>query len=68
MSEGASEAGAIGPHRDGEEPLADDAWHEKSDSAIVAVKPTNKALHSAAEQSTAELFAAEPVEPAAARA
>src|ERR1700676_5807937 len=39
--------------------------HEKSDSAIVAVKPTNKALHSAAEQSTAELFAAEPVEPRA---
>ena len=38
---------------------------EKSDSAIVAVKPTNKALHSAAEQSTAELFAAEPVEPRA---
>jgi hypothetical protein len=39
--------------------------HEKSDSAIVAVKPTNKALHSAAEQSTAELFAAESVEPRA---
>src|ERR1700732_2877053 len=39
--------------------------HEKSDSAIVAVKPTNKAEHSAAEQSTAELFAAEPVEPRA---
>src|ERR1700719_1518043 len=39
--------------------------HEKSDSAIVAVKPTNKALHSAAEQYTAELFAAEPVEPRA---
>src|SRR6202049_3465353 len=39
--------------------------HEKSDSAIVAVKPTNKALHSAAEQSTAELFASEPVEPRA---
>src|SRR6202047_893552 len=39
--------------------------HEKSDSAIVAVKPTNKALHSAAKQSTAELFAAEPVEPRA---
>src|ERR1700730_9499484 len=37
--------------------------HEKSDSAIVAVKPTNKALHSAAEQSIAELFAAEPAEP-----
>jgi hypothetical protein len=30
--------------------------HEKSDSAIVAVKPTNKAEHSAAEQSTAELL------------
>ena len=28
--------------------------HEKSDSAIVAGKPTSKALHSAAEQSTAE--------------
>ena len=39
--------------------------HEKSDSAIVAVKPTNKAEHSAAEQSTAELFAAEPAEPRA---
>src|SRR5260370_35810282 len=37
--------------------------HEKSDSVIVAVKPANKAEHSAAEQSTAELFAAEPVEP-----
>ena len=37
--------------------------HEKSDSVIVAVKPANKALRSAAEQSTAELFAAEPVEP-----
>ena len=36
--------------------------HEKSDFAIVAVKPTNKAEHSAAEQSTAELFVAEPVE------
>ena len=39
--------------------------HEKSDSVIVAVKPANKAEHSAAEQSTAELFAAEPVEPRA---
>src|SRR6478736_9341669 len=39
--------------------------HEKSDSAIVAMKPANKAEHSAAEQSTAELFAAEPVEPRA---
>ena len=39
--------------------------HEKSDFVIVAGKPTNKAEHSAAEQSTAELFAAEPVEPRA---
>jgi hypothetical protein len=39
--------------------------HEKSDSVIVAVKPANKAEHSAAEQSTAELFAAEPLEPRA---
>src|SRR4249920_1342051 len=39
--------------------------HEKSDSAIVAVKPTNKAERSAAEQSAAETTAAEPVEPRA---
>ncbi len=39
--------------------------HEKSDSAIVAVKPTNKAEHSAAEQSVAEQTAKEPVEPRA---
>src|SRR5258707_15459325 len=36
--------------------------HEKSDSAIVAVKPTNKVERSAAEQSAAEPTAAEPVE------
>src|SRR5438067_5464647 len=36
--------------------------HEKSDSAIVAEKPTNKAERSAAEQSAAEPTAAEPVE------
>jgi len=36
--------------------------HEKSDSAIVAVKPTNKVERSAAEQSAAEPAAAEPVE------
>jgi len=36
--------------------------HEKSRSAIVAVKPTNKAERSAAEQSAAEPTAAEPVE------
>ena len=35
--------------------------HEKSDSVIVAVKPANKAVHPAAEQSAAELVAAEPV-------
>src|ERR1700704_275305 len=34
--------------------------HEKSDSVIVAVKPANKAVHPAAEQSAAEAFAAEP--------
>ena len=36
--------------------------HEKSRSAIVAGKPTNKAERSAAEQSAAEPTAAEPVE------
>ena len=36
--------------------------HEKSRSAIVAVKPTNKAEQSAAEQSAAEPTAAESVE------
>ena len=36
--------------------------HEKSRSAIVAVKPTNKAERSVAEQSAAEPTAAEPVE------
>src|SRR5712672_958312 len=39
--------------------------HEKSDSVIVAVKPANKAVHPAAEQSAAEAFAAEPGEPRA---
>jgi hypothetical protein len=36
--------------------------HEESRSAIVAVKPTNKAERSAAEQSAAETTAAESVE------
>src|SRR6266576_4084125 len=36
--------------------------HEKSRSAIVAVKPTNKAERTVAEQSAAEPTAAEPVE------
>ena len=39
--------------------------HEKSDSVIVAVKPANKAAPPAAEQSAAELVAAEPMEPRA---
>ena len=39
--------------------------HEKSDSVIVAVKPTNKADQPAAEQSAAATSAAEPVEPRA---
>src|ERR1700731_3891011 len=47
-----------GPEREGEEPYRMMHGHEKSASAIEAVKPTNKALPSAAEQSTAELFAA----------
>jgi RNA-directed DNA polymerase len=36
--------------------------HEKSDSAIVAGKPTNKAAQPPAERSAAEPTAAEPVE------
>ena len=39
--------------------------HEKSRSAIVAVKPTNKVVRPAAEQSAVEPAAAEPVEPRA---
>ena len=37
----------------------------KSDSAIVAVKPTNKVVRPATEQSAVEQTAAEPVEPRA---
>src|SRR5882724_7637952 len=44
-----------GPHREGEEPKPMMHEREKSDPAIVAVKPTNKA----------ERSAAEPVEPRA---
>lgn len=36
--------------------------HEKSDPAIVAMKPTNKADQSIAERSATELTAAEPAE------
>src|SRR5216684_310623 len=39
--------------------------HEKSDPAIVAVKPANKVAHPAAEQSAAEPATAEQVEPRA---
>jgi hypothetical protein len=41
-------AGA-GPHREGEEPKPMMNGTEKSDSAIVAVKPANKAAWAAAE-------------------
>ena len=40
---------AAGPHREGEEPEPMMHGHEKSDSAIVAGKPTNKAVSTAAE-------------------
>src|SRR6202048_2057710 len=39
--------------------------HEKSDSVIVAAKPANKAVQSAAEQSAGEPAVAEPGEPRA---
>jgi group II intron reverse transcriptase/maturase len=42
-------AGAGGPHREGEEPKPMMHGREKSDSAIVAGKPTNKAVSTAAE-------------------
>jgi RNA-directed DNA polymerase len=54
-----------GPHREGEEPKPMMHGHEKSDSVIVAAKPTNKAAHPAAEQSGVGPAAAEPVEPRA---
>jgi hypothetical protein len=38
-----------GPHREGEEPKPMMHGHEKSDLAIVAMKPANKAEQSAAE-------------------
>ena len=38
-----------GPHREGEEPKPMMHGHEKSDLAIVAVKPANKSERSAAE-------------------
>ena len=52
-----------GPHREGEKPMMH--GHEKSDSVIVAVKPTNKVEQPAAERSATEPTAAEPVEPRA---
>src|SRR5215475_9779812 len=39
-------AAVAGPHREGEEPSPMMHGHEKSDPAIVAVKPTNKAARS----------------------
>src|SRR6476660_8797216 len=52
-----------GPHREGEEPKPMMHGHEKSDSVIVAVKPTNKAEQPAAEESAHGPTAAESVEP-----
>src|SRR6516162_1255109 len=54
-----------GPHREGEEPSPMMHGYEKSDPAIVAMKPANKAGQLTAEQSAAEPTAAEPVEPRA---
>src|SRR5215467_8069095 len=53
-----------GPHREGEEPKPMMHGHEKSDPAIVAVKPANKANEPTAE-AFAGVHAAEPVEPRA---
>jgi hypothetical protein len=50
-----------GPHREGEEPKPMMHGHEKSDLAIVAEKPANKANEPTVEAS-AEVNAAEPVE------
>jgi RNA-directed DNA polymerase len=54
-----------GPHREGEEPKPMMHGHEKSDPAIVAVKPANKAQRPSAERSAAEPNAAESGEPRA---
>src|SRR3954470_23031615 len=53
-----------GPHREGEEPKPMMHGHEKSDHAIVALKPANKAEQPTVEAS-AGASAAEPVEPRA---
>ena len=53
-----------GPHREGEEPKPMMHGHEKSDPAIVALKPANKAEQPTVEAS-AGASAAEPVEPRA---
>ena len=50
-----------GPHREGEEPKPMMHGDEKSDLAIVAMKPANKTKKSTAEASAGEV-AAEPVE------
>jgi hypothetical protein len=51
-----------GPHREGEEPKPMMHGPEKSDPAIVAVKPANKAARSATEPFVKEPAAAESVE------
>jgi hypothetical protein len=57
-----SGAAVSGPHREGEEPKPMMHGPEKSDLAIVAVKPANKVEQPAPERSAAKLKAAEPVE------
>jgi hypothetical protein len=54
-----------GPHREGEEPKPMMNGPEKSDPAIVAVKPANKTARSATEPFVKEHAAAESVEPRA---
>jgi len=44
----------VGPYREGEEPKPVMHGHEKSDSVIVAVKPTNKAMQPVAKRSAGE--------------
>ena len=51
-----------GPHREGEEPKPMMYGPEKSDLAVVAMKPANKAARSATEPSVKEPAAAESVE------
>jgi len=55
-------AAASGPHREGEEPSPMMHGFEKSDLAIVAVKPANKTATTSTEPSAGEQAVAELVE------